>query len=151
MMGVALYVASRRGEENAGAWRASRVLVLFGRQLALNALWSWAFFGRRSPGWAHVEIVLLEKGMRSYGALRLWSTSLIGVGIVGVVFVIIGTITAMFQAYAFGQALAIVLIGGPLAALFARASGRWSICFATRRATAATGNNERRETQNDGT
>ncbi len=57
--------------------------------------------------------------MRSYGALRLWSTVLIGVGIVGVVFVIIGTITAMFQAYTFGQALAILLIGGPLAALFA--------------------------------
>ena len=37
-----------------------------------------------------------EKGMRSYGALRLWSTIPIGVGIVGVVFVIIGTITAMF-------------------------------------------------------
>ncbi len=57
MMSVSLYVASRRGEENAGVWRASR--VLFGTQLALNVLWSWVFFGRRSPGWALVEIVFL--------------------------------------------------------------------------------------------
>jgi uncharacterized sodium:solute symporter family permease YidK len=54
-----------------------------------------------------------------YGALRLWSTVLIVVGIVGVVFVLIGTIIAMVEAVSFGQALAILLIGGPLAALFA--------------------------------
>lgn len=56
---------------------------------------------------------------RHYGALRLWSTVLIVVGIVGVVFVLIGTIIAMVEAVSFGQALAILLIGGPLAALFA--------------------------------
>ena len=56
---------------------------------------------------------------RDYAALRLWSTVLIIVGIVGVVLVIIGTIVAMVQAVTFGQALAILLIGGPLAALFA--------------------------------
>lgn len=55
----------------------------------------------------------------NYGALRLWSAVLIGVGVIGVVFVIIGTIVAMFEAVTFGQALAILLIGGPLAALFA--------------------------------
>ncbi len=55
----------------------------------------------------------------NYGALRLWSTVLIAVGIIGVVFVVIGTILAMFEAVTFGQALAILLIGGPLAALFA--------------------------------
>lgn len=55
----------------------------------------------------------------NYGALRLWSTVLIIVGIVGVVFVVIGTIIAMVEAVTFGQALAILLIGGPLAALFA--------------------------------
>jgi len=61
-----------------------------------------------------------EKEMsRDYGALRLWSTVLIIVGIVGVVLVIIGTIVAMVQAVTFGQALAILLIGGPLAILFA--------------------------------
>ena len=56
---------------------------------------------------------------RSYGALRLWSTVLIVVGIVGVVLVVVGAIIAMLQAVTFGQALAILLIGGPLAALFA--------------------------------
>jgi uncharacterized sodium:solute symporter family permease YidK len=56
---------------------------------------------------------------RSYGALRLWSTVLIVVGVVSVVFVVIGTIVAMIQAVTFGQALAILLIGAPLAALFA--------------------------------
>jgi uncharacterized sodium:solute symporter family permease YidK len=55
----------------------------------------------------------------SYGALRLWSTVLIVVGVVSVVFVVIGTIVAMIQAVTFGQALAILLIGAPLAALFA--------------------------------
>lgn len=41
----------------------------------------------------------------NYGALRLWSTVLIGVGVIGVVFVIIGTIVAMFEAATFGQGL----------------------------------------------
>jgi hypothetical protein len=56
---------------------------------------------------------------QGYGALRLWSTVLIVVGVVGVVLVVIGTILAMIQSRTFGQALAILLIGGPLAALFA--------------------------------
>jgi hypothetical protein len=56
---------------------------------------------------------------QGYGALRLWSTVLIVVGIVGVVLVVIGTIVAMVEAVTFGQALAVLLIGGPLAALFA--------------------------------
>ena len=56
---------------------------------------------------------------RDYGALRLWSTVLIIVGVAGVIFVVIGVIFAMIGAATFGQALAILLIGGPLAALFA--------------------------------
>ena len=56
---------------------------------------------------------------QGYGALRLWSTVLIVVGIVGVVLVVIGTIVAMVESVTFGQALAVLLIGGPLAALFA--------------------------------
>ena len=56
---------------------------------------------------------------RDYGALRLWSTVLIVIGVVGVIFVVIGTIVAMIEAVTFLQALAILLIGGPLAALFA--------------------------------
>ena len=55
----------------------------------------------------------------NYGALRLWATVLVVVGVVGLVFVVIGTIVAMIEAVTFGQALAILLIGGPLAALFA--------------------------------
>ena len=56
---------------------------------------------------------------RDYGALRLWSTVLIIIGIVGVMLVVIGAIVAMVEAVTFGQAIAILLIGGPLAALFA--------------------------------
>jgi hypothetical protein len=40
---------------------------------------------------------------KDYGALRLWSTVLIIVGIVGVVLVIIGTIVAMVQAVRSGR------------------------------------------------
>jgi uncharacterized sodium:solute symporter family permease YidK len=60
-----------------------------------------------------------EKMNRNYAALRLWSTVLIVIGVVGVIFVVIGTIVAMIEAVTFLQALAILLIGGPLAALFA--------------------------------
>ncbi|HET7271847.1 MAG TPA: hypothetical protein VFI90_12255 [Rubrobacter sp.] len=54
-----------------------------------------------------------------YGALRLWSTVLVVIGIAGVIFVVIGVIFAMITANSFWQVLAILLIGGPLAALFA--------------------------------
>lgn len=54
-----------------------------------------------------------------YGALRLWSRVLVVIGIGGVIFVAIGTIFAMFGANGFWQVLAILLIGGPLAVLFA--------------------------------
>ena len=54
-----------------------------------------------------------------YGALRLWATVLMVIGIAGVIFVAIGTIFAMFGADSFWQVLTILLIGGPLAALFA--------------------------------
>ena len=55
----------------------------------------------------------------NYGALRLWSTVLVVIGVAGVIFVVIGIIFAMIEAVTFGQAIAILLIGGPLAALFA--------------------------------
>jgi translocator protein len=58
LMGLSLYLASeRRKEEDEGLWQASK--ALFGIQLVLNVLWSYVFFGRRSPGWALVEIVFL--------------------------------------------------------------------------------------------
>ena len=61
----------------------------------------------------------------NYGALRPWSSVLIRVGVIGVVFVVIGTIVAMVEAVTFAQALVILLIGGPLAALFAS----WTIAL----------------------
>jgi benzodiazapine receptor len=58
MMGVSLYLGSQRRTEGDDAlWQASR--ALFGIQLMLNVLWSYVFFGRRSPGWALVEILFL--------------------------------------------------------------------------------------------
>jgi uncharacterized sodium:solute symporter family permease YidK len=56
---------------------------------------------------------------RDYGALRLWSTVLNVIGVASVIFVVIGVIFAMIGADSFWQVLAILLIGGPLAALFA--------------------------------
>jgi len=56
---------------------------------------------------------------RDYGALRLWSRVLKFIGILGVIFVVIGVIFAVLGATSFWQVLAILLIGGPLAALFA--------------------------------
>ena len=56
---------------------------------------------------------------RGYGALRLWATVLVVIGVGGVIFVGIGVIFAMIDAPTFGQALIFLLIGGPLALLFA--------------------------------
>lgn len=39
--------------------KARAPLRLWGAQLALNALWSWLFFGLQQPGWALVEISVL--------------------------------------------------------------------------------------------
>jgi hypothetical protein len=54
-----------------------------------------------------------------YGALRLWATVLVVIGVGGVIFVGIGIIFAMIDAPTFGQALVFLLIGAPLALLFA--------------------------------
>jgi tryptophan-rich sensory protein len=56
MMGIALFVVWRKGTADP---RVRVGLVLFGVQLALNALWSAAFFGARSPLAAAVVIVAL--------------------------------------------------------------------------------------------
>jgi uncharacterized sodium:solute symporter family permease YidK len=56
---------------------------------------------------------------RDYGALRLWSSVLIIIGVAGVIFVVIGTIFAIFAAPSFWQGVAFLFIGGPLAVLFA--------------------------------
>jgi benzodiazapine receptor len=54
-MGGAAWMVWRRG-----GWAENRrALTLFGVQLILNALWSFLFFGLRSPGLAMAEIVVL--------------------------------------------------------------------------------------------
>jgi tryptophan-rich sensory protein len=54
-MAVAAWMVWRQG----GVKTAWGPLGLFAIQLALNAAWSWLFFGLQSPGLAFVEIVLL--------------------------------------------------------------------------------------------
>ena len=54
-IGVALYMFL--AQTPPGSRRGS--LVLFGVQLALNAAWSWLFFGLQAPGIALVEIVVM--------------------------------------------------------------------------------------------
>ena len=54
-----------------------------------------------------------------YGTLRLWSSVLVFVGVLGVIFVVLGTIFAVFAAPGFWEGVAFLLIGGPLAVLFA--------------------------------
>lgn len=56
MMGAARYLVARSKAEPAAKRAAS---ILYGLQLALNALWSILFFGRRAPGAALIELVLL--------------------------------------------------------------------------------------------
>lgn len=56
LMGIAAWLVGRRG------WTAPEVqtaLGFFGLQLILNGLWSFAFFGFRSPGSGLLVIVLL--------------------------------------------------------------------------------------------
>ena len=55
LMAVAAWRVWRRSE----AAPARRTLVLFGAQLALNALWSWLFFGLRRPDLAFAEVLIL--------------------------------------------------------------------------------------------
>ena len=55
MMGVAAWLVWR---DSTGTVQR-RVLLIFASQLILNCIWSFLFFGLRSPGWAVLEIVLL--------------------------------------------------------------------------------------------
>ena len=54
LMGVSLYLIRTRGTAAGAPGVAGKLFML---QLLLNALWSFIFFGLRSPGWALVEIV----------------------------------------------------------------------------------------------
>jgi len=55
LMGVSAWLIWRNSE---GSTRR-RTLLIFVTQLVLNGIWSFLFFGLRSPGWAALEIVLL--------------------------------------------------------------------------------------------
>lgn len=55
LIGISAWLVWRRG--GFGAARAA--LTLFLVQHALNALWSWIFFGARELGWAFAEIAVL--------------------------------------------------------------------------------------------
>jgi translocator protein len=55
-MGVAAWLVWR---EAGGVRAAGLPLTIWLVQLALNALWSFLFFGLRQPGWAFVEVVVL--------------------------------------------------------------------------------------------
>jgi translocator protein len=62
LMGTSLWLAEERDEDGA-AKRTSR--VFFGAQLVLNVLWTYVFFGRRAPGWAFVEVLVLLAAIAS--------------------------------------------------------------------------------------
>lgn len=57
MMGVAAALVWDRMESNRET--VKRALILFAIQLALNALWSYLFFGLHNPMLAGIEIILL--------------------------------------------------------------------------------------------
>ena len=56
LMGLAAFLVWRRGFRHP---RVRNALVVFAVQLALNAGWSFAFFGARSPALGLVVILLL--------------------------------------------------------------------------------------------
>lgn len=57
MMGVAAGLVWDRMESNKEA--VKKALIVFAIQLALNALWSYLFFGLRNPTLAGLEIIIL--------------------------------------------------------------------------------------------
>jgi benzodiazapine receptor len=56
LMGISAYLVWQQGLENKDV-RVS--LLIFGIQLVLNVLWTFLFFGQRSPLYAFVEIIIL--------------------------------------------------------------------------------------------
>lgn len=56
MMALAAWLVWKKDKRFSGAPLA---LILFFLQLALNGLWSFLFFGMRSPAWALIDIALL--------------------------------------------------------------------------------------------
>jgi tryptophan-rich sensory protein len=56
LMGISLYLVSKAG---LGSINVRRSLVMFSIQLALNVLWSYLFFGLRSPRLGLIEIIAM--------------------------------------------------------------------------------------------
>jgi tryptophan-rich sensory protein len=56
LMGIALFLVVKDGLTK---WRVKVAAGVFAVQLFLNGLWSYVFFGLKSPGWALVEIAAL--------------------------------------------------------------------------------------------
>ena len=56
MMGISLFLIWKKGWEDK---KAKTAIYLFAGQLVLNALWSFAFFGLRSPLLGLMEIIIL--------------------------------------------------------------------------------------------
>ena len=57
LMGIAVYVVWLKGLREK---QIRKAMILFGGQLILNALWSWIFFGLRSPLAGFIEISILS-------------------------------------------------------------------------------------------
>lgn len=56
LMGISLYIIWEKGVQQ----REVKIgLLFFGIQLGLNIIWSYLFFGLRSPYYAFIEIILL--------------------------------------------------------------------------------------------
>ncbi len=56
LMGISLYIVWEKGLQN----KEVRIgLIIFGIQLFLNSLWSFLFFGLRTPYYAFIEIIFL--------------------------------------------------------------------------------------------
>jgi len=56
LMGISLYIVWEKGLQQ----RKVKIgLLIFGIQLGLNSLWSFLFFGLKSPYYAFVEIIFL--------------------------------------------------------------------------------------------
>jgi tryptophan-rich sensory protein len=70
-MAVAAWLVWRQG----GLWRLA--MALFAVQLALNAAWSWLFFGFHLPGAAFIEVVALLAAIAAT-TIAFWPRSMAG-------------------------------------------------------------------------
>jgi tryptophan-rich sensory protein len=55
-MGISLYLVWEKGLQKP---EVKKGILIFGIQLGLNSLWSFLFFGLKSPYYAFIEIILL--------------------------------------------------------------------------------------------